>query len=102
MPFQRGKPRPPNAGRKKGTPNKVSKSAKEAYVEVFERLGGADGLFTWARQDPGNLRDFYNWHSNKLIPTEKDVRVEIGDAEKLKTMSLEELEAMAKAAGLDL
>lgn len=34
MPFQKGKPRPANAGRKKGTPNKTT-AIREAMSQVF-------------------------------------------------------------------
>lgn len=97
--MARPKGQPKLGGRKKGTPNKVSRSAKEAYVEVFERLGGADGLLEWAMRDPANLRDFYNWHSSKLIPTEKEMRVDLGHLDK---MTDAELEARAKELGVTL
>ncbi len=34
MPFVRGKPRPPNAGRKKGTPNKETRTIEEKMREL--------------------------------------------------------------------
>lgn len=97
----RPKGHPKTGGRQKGTPNKLTRSAKEAYAFAFDALGGAEGLRDWALRDPDNMKVFYQLHA-RLIPTEKDVRLEIGDAERLKAMSLDELEAMAKAAGLDL
>lgn len=36
MPFVAGQPRPPNAGRRKGTPNKVTRSAKEFVGALCE------------------------------------------------------------------
>jgi hypothetical protein len=42
MAFEKGKPRPPNAGRRKGTPNKVTQAAGELALpycqRAFERL----------------------------------------------------------------
>ncbi len=39
MPFQKGKPRAPKAGRKKGTPNKVTFHALASVQEVLEGRG---------------------------------------------------------------
>jgi hypothetical protein len=41
MAWPKGKPRPPNAGRKAGTPNKQTKEVRDAVMESFIRLGGA-------------------------------------------------------------
>jgi hypothetical protein len=53
-------------GRKIGTPNKTTRSIREAFVEAFDELGGAPALARWGRENP-NL--FYPLAS-KLIPTE--------------------------------
>lgn len=66
-PFEKGKPRHPKAGRRKGTPNKVSQSVAHAIKEAFDALGGADGLVDWAQEDPANLTTFYQLAA-KLIP----------------------------------
>lgn len=60
--------RPPNAGkgRKKGTPNKLTKSAREAFARAFEEAGGADGLAEWALE---NRTEFYKLYA-RLIPVE--------------------------------
>jgi len=60
--------KPPNAGkgRPKGSPNRVTKAAKEAFALAFESLGGVDALSTWARKNPG---EFYKLYA-RLIPTE--------------------------------
>ena len=42
-----------------GTPNKWTK-IQESIADVYYRLGGADGLFTWVQADKANERDFYN------------------------------------------
>lgn len=53
-------------GRKKHTPNKLNSSAKQALINVFEKLGGEDGMKTWADTDK---REFYKlW--GKLVPLE--------------------------------
>lgn len=67
MPFKKGTPKPANSGRKKGVPNRITRSAKEAYAFAFDELGGAERLRDWAESSPENLREFYRIHS-KLIP----------------------------------
>jgi hypothetical protein len=59
-------------GRKKGTPNKVTASVKEAFKEAFDRRGGVDALVQWAEGEP---TEFYKLAA-RLIPTElqADVR----------------------------
>lgn len=37
-----------------------------AFDEVFDRLGGADGLYDWAAQSPENLREFYKLIAKRL------------------------------------
>ena len=59
-------------GRKKGTPNKVTASIKEAFKEAFDELGGAQALVTWGQ---ANQTEFYKLAS-KLIPTEIAGKVE--------------------------
>jgi hypothetical protein len=53
-------------GRKKGTPNKTTSSAKEALTLAFGGLGGVPALEAWAKN---NLTEFYKlW--GRLVPTE--------------------------------
>lgn len=63
----KGRQRPVGAGRKKGTPNRVTRTAKEAYAFAFDALGGAERLHEWAESTPDNLREFYRLHA-RLIP----------------------------------
>jgi len=60
-----GKPGP---GRPKGSPNKVSKAAKDAIAEAAEKLGGVERLVSWAKEDPLNERAFWATIYPKLIP----------------------------------
>ena len=61
-----GKPKgsPKTGGRKKGTPNKLTLSVKEAVLETFQNLGGIDHMTEWAQENP---TDFYRIAA-KLIP----------------------------------
>lgn len=61
----------PGPGRPKGMPNKATASIKAAFLEAFERRGGADALLRWAED---NETEFYKLAS-KLIPTEVNATV---------------------------
>jgi|GEM_PF-3309067 len=69
--FERGKPRPKGAGRKKGTPNKVTVAAKQAMLQAFAELGGVAGLVRWARskKPAKGLTEFYKLWA-KTLPRE--------------------------------
>lgn len=58
-------------GRTKGTPNKVTASAKQAFQAAFDDLGGVNSLVTWARDNP---TDFYKLFS-KLIPQDVNANI---------------------------
>lgn len=55
-------------GRQKGTPNKVTKTAKEAIAIAADGLGGADGLLAWAQRDERNESAFWTSIYPKLLP----------------------------------
>lgn len=55
-------------GRSKGTPNKTTKSVKEAIEIAAEGLGGAQRLIDWAKEDPSNERIFWGTIYPKLLP----------------------------------
>lgn len=59
-----GKPGP---GRPKGSPNKVSKAAKDAIAEAAETLGGSARLAVWAKESPENEKAFWTTIYPKLI-----------------------------------
>lgn len=61
---------PPAAGmgRKKGSLNKTTATAKEAIALAAEGLGGADRLVSWAKEDPLNERAFWSSIYPKLLP----------------------------------
>jgi len=60
-----GKPGP---GRPKGSPNKVTKAAKDAIAEAAEQLGGVNRIVAWAKEDPLNERAFWSSVYPKLLP----------------------------------
>lgn len=62
-----GKPLPP-ARTRKGTPNKISRQAKEAIALAFEGIGGLPALIKWAKENKTNRMIFYTQIYTKLIP----------------------------------
>jgi len=66
--FKPGESRPKNAGRKKGTPNKIAKSAKEAIEKAVEEIGGWKELAKWAKKNNRNQEKLYDWYF-KMLPT---------------------------------
>ena len=60
------KPGEHRGGRKRGTPNKVTSTAREAFTLAFHGVGGAAGLTAWAKANPTT---FYTLYA-RLIPVE--------------------------------
>jgi len=55
-------------GRVKGTPNKVTASAKDCIVMTAKALGGEKRLAAWVKEDPANERAFWVNIYPKLLP----------------------------------
>lgn len=66
MAWPKGKPRPAGSGRQKGSPNKLTTSAREAFALAFEGIGGANALKGWALE---NQTEFFKLYA-RLIPVE--------------------------------
>lgn len=60
-----GSPERPG-GRPKGIPNKLTRSAREAFQYAFDKIGGAEALAKWAMAEPTEFMKLYA----RLIPTE--------------------------------
>lgn len=70
----------PGPGRPKGSQNKTTLAAKEAFRLAFDKLGGWEALAEWAMTEPDNLTEFYKLYA-RLIP--QDVT---SNGEKLPTL----------------
>lgn len=55
-------------GRKKGVPNRLTKSAREAMELAFQGIGGVSSLTKWAKD---NQTEFYKLFS-RLIPVQTE------------------------------
>lgn len=67
--FQKGEPRPKDAGRKKGTPNKFT-TLKNAYLNAFknEKIGGEEGIVEVFSKNDIRKIEFFKLIS-KMLPT---------------------------------
>ena len=52
MKFQKGKPRHKKAGRRKGTPNKVTLQIRDILEQAFEGVGGMETFVAWGKKNP--------------------------------------------------
>lgn len=68
MPFEKGDRAdlPKTGGRKKGIPNKITKTVREAIATAFDEVGGKDYLVGIARDDPRTFSVLIG----KLLPLE--------------------------------
>ena len=69
-PFQPGISANPR-GRRKGSVNKFT-TLKAAFLNVFERTGGEDGLLEWVNASNHNKAAFYQWIT-KMLPADLNV-----------------------------
>jgi len=67
--FVKGEPRPKNAGRKKGTPNKFT-TLKQAFINAFnsKEMGGEKGMTAVFSANSFTKREFYKLIS-KMLPS---------------------------------
>ena len=74
--MSKGKPFKPNQcpnpnGRPKGSVNKFT-TLKAAFLNVFERMGGENGLLEWVNASNHNKAAFYQWIT-KMLPADVNV-----------------------------
>jgi len=69
----------PGPGRPKGMKNHFT-SLKDSFLEVFEKLGGTDGLLEWAKINR-NKSEFYRMVTKMLpanVAVEANVKADLG------------------------
>ena len=71
--FQKGDKKPPNSGRKKGTPNKFT-TLKKAFLDAFEdeRIGGTEGLIKVYSKNDMRKMEFFKLIS-KMLPSNMNI-----------------------------
>ena len=84
--FEKGKPRPKNAGRKKGTPNKFT-TLKDAFINAFnsKAMGGEKGMTAVFSANSFTKREFYKLISKMLpsnVTVDGDLNVTFQSSEK--------------------
>ena len=79
-------------GRPKGALNKNTQSAKDAIAIAADKLGGAERLVDWAKENPANERAFWATIYPKLLPLQI-----VGDSDNpIQTVNRIELVALSK------
>lgn len=80
--FKRGDPRPPNAGRKIGSKNRIPVAAKEAIHRALNAGDGAVAYLTKMRDSRvGSDRAAFMHLVGKLVPREIEVDLPPGDGQ---------------------
>lgn len=65
----KGKPRPPNAGRKKGSVNKVTADIRQMISNALDKAGGVNYLLQQARENPASFLSLVA----KIVPQKVDI-----------------------------
>jgi hypothetical protein len=60
-------------GRQKGTPNKMTATARDAIAIAASELGGHGRLVEWAKESPENERAFWVQIYPKLVPVQNEI-----------------------------
>jgi hypothetical protein len=68
--FEAGHKKLPGAGRKAGTPNKVTATARQVIEQVAVNLGGVEGFTAWALASKINQRAFWTQIFPRLLPVQ--------------------------------
>jgi len=67
----KGEPRTPGAGRKKGSPNKVTTALKEMIIGALDDAGGREYLTKQAKENPASFLTLIG----KYIPSELNAKM---------------------------
>lgn len=73
MTFKKGQSGNPK-GRKPGVPTRTTTALREAFLNVYRKLGAEKHLAAWAQEDPAG---FYRIMGSKLIPNGAPIRISL-------------------------
>jgi hypothetical protein len=96
--FVKGEKRPERAGRRAGTPNKMTVEMKALMEGAIDRLGGLEGLMKWIHADPKHKTIFWSVMCMRLLPVQ--VMGSGKDGSLVIEIKQEELMAELEARGL--
>lgn len=87
----RPKGRPKTGGRTKGTPNKLTRTVKEAIEIAFDKVGGPEYLARMAEEQPAAFMTLLG----KVIPNQVEAKVDMqpGYVFKIETVSSDDGQA---------
>lgn len=83
-------------GRPKGAPNRLSSIVKQNIIDVFDLIGGTEGMVKWAKR---NKTQFYKLYA-RLLPTEVIGTLKVRDASEFSDDELAAIIAGASRAGI--
>jgi hypothetical protein len=89
-----GKTRTSGQGRPKGSRNRLTVEAKEAFRLAAEGAGGVDALTAFAIASPDKFWPLYA----RLIPVEHAGKIDVSN---IRQLTDEQLDAQAKALGIE-
>lgn len=84
MKFQKGEPRPANAGRKKGSSNKATAEIKDMIRNALDLAGGERYLLEQARENPTAFLNLVG----KIIPKDLNVGGQEGNPVRVSKIEL--------------
>ena len=97
-------PRPEKAGRRRGSPNMLTRNVRRVIETAADRIGGVDRLVAWIMESPENEKIFWSVMYLKLLPLKLMGSGENGEFELDVNVKLshEEMARELQARGLPL
>lgn len=84
-------------GRPPGAKNKITHNTKANIEQVFDLLGGTQGLYKWAQENPGA---FYLGMYSKLLPKNVEATVNVRSLEDLIVESSTETDLVVEGSNV--
>jgi hypothetical protein len=88
-------------GSRKGIPNKMTTTVKDAIAAVADKLGGIEGLYKWVKKNKGNEYAFWTSIYPRLLPLQVNVRSEHTETKVYKTVAELRIELLGRGIPVD-